>query len=588
MKKTLSTLILGVFFTPLLHAQSYPLQDYQELTASSPVDRELWEKQSDGLLFAWGTTDVRYSKTNVPQSTSGGKTCKLSGWRGEKLNAQFVLWSKQEQQALTIRCTDLKDKKGNVIPSRFLSAGFVRYVMTDELNKKRTSGCGERPDKTQWDSLLVADPIDINPVFQLKPYTTCPVWVSVKIPQEISAGTYRGDVHILRNGETVGTLHLEIKAGTRTLPAPHDWKFHLDLWQNPYAVARYYGTGLWTKAHFEAMQPIMKALADAGQKVITASIMHKPWNGQTYDYFDSMVTWIKKYDGTWEFKFDVFDAWVEFMMSLGIDKQINCYSMVPWSLSFQYFDQKTNRMQTLHTQPGEKEYTEVWTALLQSFSKHLKEKGWFDKTCIAMDERPLPAMKQVIELIHHADKDFKLSLAGLYYEEIEPYIHDYCISTDQLFPWKTIDRRNAENKVTTYYTYCADTHPNTFTFSAPAEATWIGYYTARLHMNGYLRWAYNSWVEYPLQDSRFITWAGGDTYLVYPGFRTSIRFERLIEGIQQCEKINILKKEYVEKNKPKALRQLDKKLEMFDLEELKQGASPEEAVRRMTEYLNKL
>ena len=49
------------------------------------------------------------------------------------------------------------------------------------------------------------------------------------------------------------------------------------------------------------MRPLMKLYADAGGKVITASIMHKPWNGQTYDAFESMVTWLKKADGTWYF-----------------------------------------------------------------------------------------------------------------------------------------------------------------------------------------------------------------------------------------------------------------------------------------------
>ena len=56
----------------------------------------------------------------------------------------------------------------------------------------------------------------------------------------------------------------------------------------------------------------MKLYADAGGKVITASIMHKPWNGQTYDAFESMVTWLKKADGTWYFDYTVFDKWVEF------------------------------------------------------------------------------------------------------------------------------------------------------------------------------------------------------------------------------------------------------------------------------------
>ena len=33
--------------------------------------------------------------------------------------------------------------------------------------------------------------------------------------------------------------------------------------------------------------------------------------------------------------------------SVGIDKQINCYSMVPWELSFQYYDQATNSLKFL-------------------------------------------------------------------------------------------------------------------------------------------------------------------------------------------------------------------------------------------------
>lgn len=149
--------------------------------------------------------------------------------------------------------------------------------------------------------------------------------------------------------QRLSTLKMDIKVSSRVLPAPSEWAYHLDLWQSPFAVARYYQVPLWSQEHMDAMRPLMKMLADAGQKIITATIMHKPWNGQTYDYFESMVTWTKKVDGTWAFDYGVFDKWVEMMMSVGIDKQINCYSMVPWKLSFQYFDQATNSMQYAKT-----------------------------------------------------------------------------------------------------------------------------------------------------------------------------------------------------------------------------------------------
>ena len=76
--------------------------------------------------------------------------------------------------------------------------------------------------------------------------------------------------------------------------------------------------------------------------------------------------------------------------------------------------------------------------------------------------------------------------------------------------------------------------------------------------DGYLRWAYNSWVKNPNQDTRFRTWTAGDCFLVYPGC-SSIRMERLVQGIQDFEKIRILKSEL----KGAKLQQLNKVIEDF-------------------------
>jgi hypothetical protein len=64
-----------------------------------------------------------------------------------------------------------------------------------------------------------------------------------------------------------------------------------------------------------------------------------------------------------------------------------------------------------------------------------------------------------------------------------------------------------------------------------------------------LRWAYNSWPAHPELDSRFRYWASGDTYIVYPGARSSVRFERLIDGVELFEKVHTLRKNYAGKKK---------------------------------------
>ena len=541
----------------------FPIETYQELPdPSSPSDKD-WAAVTNPQI-SWGTIDTRYAKHRLPQLKKQQLTV-LKGWRGERVNAQAVVWTGTEVKDLNFSFTDFKDKKGNSLSDEAFKAGFIRYVMTDELNKDGRGACGHR-QAVDYDSLLVADPIDTNLKSMSVPARTVqPIWVQCWIPQSATPGTYKGALLIKDGSRLLQQLNLEILVSSRELPAPSEWAYHLDLWQSPFAVARYYQVPLWSQEHLDVMRPLMKMLADAGQKIITATLTHKPWNGQTEDYFETMVTWMKRADGTWAFDYTVFDRWVEFMMSVGIDQQINCYSMVPWELSFQYFDQATNSLKFVRTAPGEPAYEEMWVAMLTSFSRHLREKGWFDICAIAMDERPMDVMQKTLKVIRKADPEFKVSLAGNYHAEIEPDLYDYCITIGQNFPEEVRLRRAAENKRTTYYTCCTEAHPNTFTFSDPAEAAWMSFYSSKKHLDGYLRWAYNSWPLEPLLDSRFRTWAAGDTYLVYPGARSCIRFERLIEGIQAHEKITILRQEFEKKGNKAGLKKIEKMLAPFKL-----------------------
>ena len=563
----------------------FPVEYYSELPNPAATDNETWRGVS-GVSVNWGSKYVRYakeSKAKLPKDITG----KLKGWKGEKVSAQLVIASAVDLENVSVEITAPLHVSGKYeISSDCILKGFVRYVMTDELNHHKAGTCGDRPDASRYDSTLVADPIDhLALSLPVAAKTSQGYWVGIRIPRDALAGTYKSDVTLKNGTEVIGRLKLELQVLNHTLPAPAQWAFHLDLWQNPFAVARYYQVPLWSQEHFDAMRPLMKMLADAGQKIITATLTYKPWNGQTEDYFDTMVTWIKRADRTWAFDYTIFDRWVEFMMSVGIDKQINCYSMVPWELSFQYYDQATNSLQFVKTAPGEAAYEEMWGAMLASFSKHLKEKGWFDICAIAMDERPMEVMQKTLKVIRKADPDFKVSLAGNYHEEIEPDLYDYCIVIGQNFPEEVRLRRVAENKRTNYYTCCTEAHPNTFTFSEPAEAAWMSYYSSKKQLDGYLRWAYNSWPLEPLLDSRFRSWAGGDTYLVYPGARSCIRFERLIEGIQAHEKINILRQEFEKKGNKAGLKKIEKMLAPFNL-----GSMPEipaaVTVNRANQILN--
>ncbi|MBQ5730605.1 MAG: DUF4091 domain-containing protein, partial [Bacteroidaceae bacterium] len=296
---------------------------------------------------------------------------------------------------------------------------------------------------------------------------------------------------------------------------------------------------------------------------VSAIMFYEPWGEQTHepDRFDPMVQTIKKSNGEWEYDYTIFDKYVELCAEYGIDKQINCFSMVPWDMSFRYFDEASNSYKYIKTTTNTAQYRELWTSFLKAFKSHLQQKGWFEKTNIAMDERAESDMLNAYNIANSIG--FKMALAGNYHSSLSDKLQDFCVALgqDKLFTAAQMADRKAKNRITTFYTSCADSEPNIYTNSYPAEASYLPLYAAANNLNGYLHWAWINWDEHPLTDSRYRKFGSGDTYCYYPGNRSSVRFERLIEGIHQYEKVQILREEY--KNNSEKLAVLNALLNRF-------------------------
>ena len=550
-----------LFISNLLAAQDVSLALQRPIKLSTAEQSALWNKVQGNTVVSFASSGVRYLQ-EIPPTISQNKIWKTSGWKNEKVHTQLVIYSKKDIKNLNITVSDLKDHKGNKIDKNNITTGFVQYVMTDEFR----DGCGRRKS-VDFDSSMVADIINTDlKNITVKKNTTQPIWITVKIPENTATGIYKGAVTV--KADKVYNLQIALNVINRILPSPKDWSFRLDYWQHPAAIARVHNLKLWSDAHFNQMRKYYTMLANAGQKIITAGIVDEPWGHQTYDDYPSLIQWTKKADGSWSYDYSLFDKYIAFVMNCGIKDQINCYSMVPWKIAFKYYDESFKKDTVFTGAIGTPEYNQFWKVMLTDFTKHLKAKGWFEKTTIAMDERPMKAMIAVMDLLKTIDPKWKVSLAGDYHPEIENDIFDYCVASRWLFPSNVLAKREQQGKHSTWYTCCTEKYPNEFTFSAPDEAVWTGWYTAATGMDGFLRWAYNSWTKAPLQDSRFITWPAGDTYQVYPGPLTSIRFEKMIEGIQDFEKINYLRKQYKKENNTTKLNQLEAALATFKIEKL--------------------
>ncbi len=552
-------------------AQTFtPVSEFPE--AKVPYSQDpAWAAQK-APAFGWGSLDVRYDKYRVPLVSTSGVPRKVA-WRGERVSLQAVAFTPAEIHDAKIIASDLSSGK-NTIPACNIKLGFERYVMGDCYGDGGDKGyfseaMGGRTDFTKRDSVLVPDAIIGPEMAVIEAKTARPAWITVWVPQEAKPGTYKGTISFLcKELPKPVELIYTVLVKDRVLPKPSQWRFHLDLWQNPWAIARYFGLQPWSEEHMEAMRPFMTQLAQAGQKVVTATLMWDCWGDQTLDLFETMVQVTKNIDGSFEYNYDIFDRWVEFMASCGITEQIDCFTIAPWRMRFRYYDRATDSLQILPFEYGDEAYRSMWIPLLRSFADHLRTKGWFEKTRLAVDERELDVMQKVIAIAREADPGYKIALAGNYHPEIEADLEDYSLDLfgDGTYLKDTngraiSDRRAAEGKFTTFYVCCGEGHPNTFTISPLAESASLGWYALCNHYDGMLRWAYNSWNREPLIDGRWYNLTSGDNFMIYPQGISSVRMERFIEGIQDFEKVKILREQYA--SKPSKLKKLEEAINAF-------------------------
>jgi hypothetical protein len=538
-------------------------QTFDEPKDPSPVKTENWSAVPKGLQIAIASTNIRFVKSVIPKLVQ--KTSWTGDvWKGERISSQLVLWSNDSINYVNTDISDFTSDSGKHLPSNIAQARFVKYVITDEFS----GGCGYRKPEN-FASSLAADALENVSSYAVKAKETRPIWITIDVPSDAEAGIYKSTISLNIEGQESKSFEFTLNVLNKVLPKATDWKFHLDLWQNPYAVARYHNVKAWSKEHWGLLKPIMNRLSNAGQKVITVSLNKRPWGGQTFDQFEAMIGWKKKADNTWEYDFTIFDNWVQFMMDLGIKKQISCYSMVPWGNEFYYFDEAQNKEIKIKAPPGSKAYEELWIPFLSQFRAHLEEKGWDKITRMAMDERGPTEMKAMLQLLNKYAPEFGVSFADNHksYKLYPNELKDMSVAFGHPVDAEDLVLRKSKGYVSTHYVCCSDSFPNTFTFSPPAEGVFIGWYTIAADFDGFLRWSYNSWVENPLQDSRFRAWPAGDTYIVYPDNKSSIRFETLREGIQDAEKIRILREYFTKRKMLDKLDYLNQTVHKFNITE---------------------
>ncbi|MCW3117897.1 MAG: hypothetical protein JWM28_1979, partial [Chitinophagaceae bacterium] len=376
-----------------------------EYTFDVATDPGAWTKERTGMHVAFGSEEELYFRTDVPSIKNESALWEATGWKGERLNTQIIVWSPDTLQQVRFTVSDFKNEKGNRLSKSNIQLNMVRYVLANYPYGSPDAICGETPYKNGF---LMPDRFEAFDRFDVPGRTVRPVWLSCNIPSNAIPGTYHGTIEVNAKNEHV-VLNLKIHVQKQLLPKPHDWKYRLDLWQNPWVIADYYHVKPWSEEHKVLLKKHLKLYADAGGTYITTYGVHSPWGDNEYAIEGGMIEWIKQKEGSWRFDYTVFDQYVELAMSLGIDKAITIYTPLPWGERFRYKDEASGNYVNEQWLPSSDAFKNNWNVFLSNLKIHLEKKGWFSKTYLGINENAMDQTLAAIKMVKAHSAGWKIT-----------------------------------------------------------------------------------------------------------------------------------------------------------------------------------
>ena len=105
------------------------------------VNPEAWKNEKPGMHVAFGSEDELYFRTEVPEIKSETAFWGATGWKGERLNTQIVIWSPDTLEQVRFKINDLKNENGKLL-SKTKKQGINYLPIPQQLGEDRLARFG--------------------------------------------------------------------------------------------------------------------------------------------------------------------------------------------------------------------------------------------------------------------------------------------------------------------------------------------------------------------------------------------------------------------------------------------------------------
>jgi Glycoside hydrolase 123, catalytic domain/Glycoside hydrolase 123 N-terminal domain len=358
----------------------------------------------------WGTTSLgdfygpNYKRKNMsPIMLTGCRNASFSGYI-------VVTDSISPLEEFKATATDLVSGAGDKI-----LAAQVRIRYADRAAPKHSWAAPYR-----FDRLLDAPPEEVEMV-DLKshrkwhpktpgPVAMQPVWVTVKVPAGAKPGAYAGKLIIKALDQKTQEVPIKIQVADFVLADPVDFRIQNVALQSQDAVAKHYGTPMWSEKHLKNMGRSLKLLAQINSKQLAMNLCVNFYGLDGND--QSMVYWIKQKDGSYKYDFSPFDKYLD-LAAKTIGKpnliRLNCWGelnqktnvMIECGKYVSVLDQKTGELSRME-QPrlGTDASYKLWKPVLETALKKIKDRGWLDVTAFGHNSYCWVVRPEIVDRAH--------------------------------------------------------------------------------------------------------------------------------------------------------------------------------------------
>jgi len=416
---------------------------------------------------------------------------------------QAVVIAGCDLKSVRVTVGDLATKGGARIGDFNVTVNPVGYVRT--IKPFYTPYYVRLARQSNWpDPLLPAGPVDIEAGM------IAPFWITVHAPAGTSPGYYTGTVTVYAEGMKLVSGALGVRV--RDFALPDESHLKTAFWLYGDRLLKYHGI----KSKDDPAYPAML------EKYRDDMLMHRMSDVETgINRPAPQVTIAAGKEGD----FSEWDNWMEGWLAKGL----NCFA-VPILRE----DSK-----------------ETIIAKSRAWGKHLKEKGWLDRSCVFLYDETYDGEQQRA-WVHEGDSRMRNALTEVplpKYPNVDIWIPQMERGYEA-FP-KEIQWARDNGKTLWMYTSSPETgpdganfYPNTNIDFPATHCRLIPWVCWQDKLDGYLYWCVNVWEKDPWQTAETYRNQNGNGSFYYPGKDGpvhSLRLEAFRDGMEDYEYFYLLK-----------------------------------------------